>query len=68
MLMIQTDLQSGDVHLTSWLPQDKRVKLGSRISLDKDPTVWTVMKQYEPIDSSQIQRGWNVGGIETIHN
>lgn len=67
MLMVQTELQCGDRHLVTWLPQDKRVKEKTRISLKGDDTIWTVTKQYPAIDSSQIQRGWNVGGIETVH-
>ena len=59
MTLIQTDLQSNNQHLTTFLPKDPRVKVGKRISIDKDDTIWTVMKQYEPIESSEIRRGWN---------
>ena len=67
MLMVQTDLESYGTHMTTWLPKDARVKVRSLISLKGNDAIWTVVKQYDPIDSSQIQRGWNVGGIETVH-
>jgi hypothetical protein len=64
--MVQTELQCGDRHLVSFLPKDKRVKKGTRLSLKGNDAIWTITKQYPEIDSSQIQRGWDVGGIESV--
>jgi hypothetical protein len=66
MLMVQTILTCGSRTLTTWLPKDNRVKPGKRISLDDDDTKWEVVTQFDAVDSSTIQRGWNVGGIKTV--
>lgn len=59
MLMIQTELARGNVRLTTWLPQDKRVRIGSIVSLDKQENRWTVLNQSAPVESGEIKRGWN---------
>jgi hypothetical protein len=67
MLMVQTILTSGSRTLTTWLPKDSRVKPGKRISLEEDDTRWDVVTQFDAVDSSHIQHGWNVGGIKTVY-
>ena len=61
--MIQTELARGNVRMITWLPQDKRVRIGSMISLYRQEDRWTVLDQSSPVDSGSIPRGWNVGGI-----
>jgi hypothetical protein len=59
MQMIQTELARGTSRLVTWLPQDRRVKVGTVISLHKSPDRWKVTAQSAPVDSGDIKRGWN---------
>ena len=59
MQMIQTDLARDSRRLVTWLPQDKRVKVGTVLSLEKNPDRWKVLAQSAPVDSGDIKRGWN---------
>jgi hypothetical protein len=63
MLMIQTQLGNDTRRMVTWLPHDRRVKVGSVISLDADERKWEVLDQSEKIDSASITRGWSVGGL-----
>lgn len=59
MQMIQTELAFEHRRMITLLPKDKRVKVGSVISLDKEDTKWTVLSQSEVINSGDINRGWD---------
>lgn len=62
MKLVQTLLAqypNGERFLVTLLPVDRRVKPGKRISLDNDEEVWLVLEQYEPIDYTEVRRGWN---------
>lgn len=59
MQMIQTELARGNVRMVTWLPQDRRVRIGSFVSLNKQEDRWTVLNQSAPVDQSMIKRGWN---------
>lgn len=59
MQLVQTELGNGNRRMITLLPRDKRVKIGSIISLDKDTDRWQVLSQSEPIESGDIKRGWN---------
>jgi len=59
MLMVQCELGRGTMRMVTWLPQDKRVKVGTVISLDKDTERWKVLAQSERMESGNIKRGWN---------
>jgi len=57
---VQVDLQCGDRHLTCWV--EPKVKVGNRITLKnhENPRLfWRVLRVGEPLDQSQIKRGWN---------
>ena len=59
MKLVQTELANGTRRLTTWLPYDKRIRVGSYISLDKLDTIWVVLNQHSVIESQEIKRGWN---------
>lgn len=59
MQLMQTELGRGNRRMVTWLPIDKRVKVGTVISLDKHTEHWKVLMQSERIDSGDIKRGWN---------
>jgi hypothetical protein len=64
MQMIQTELARGNVRMVTWLPQDKRVRIGSIVSLNRQEDRWTVLNQSVPVDEKSIPRGWSVGGLD----
>jgi hypothetical protein len=45
--------------MVALLPQDKRVRVGTVISLHKDELRWKVLEQFGSIDLSAVNRGWN---------
>lgn len=60
MMLVQTDLVSGDRHLTCWV--EPRIKVGDRITLKNhaEPSLmWEVLRVGEPRERSSINRGWN---------
>ena len=59
MKLRQTELAHENRRLVTLLPPDSRVKVGSIISLKGDNTKWTVLSQSEPIESGEVNRGWN---------
>ena len=59
MLMVQTELGRGTRRMVGLLPQDKRVRVGTVISLHKDGLRWKVLEQFGSIDLSAVNRGWN---------
>lgn len=64
MQMIQTELARGTMRMVTWLPQDKRVRIGSVISLNRVEDRWTVLNQSAPVDDKSIPRSWSVGGLD----
>jgi hypothetical protein len=65
MLMTQCELGRGNVRMVTWLPHDKRVRIGTVISLNKQEDRWTVLNKSEPVnpEESPIMHGWSVGGL-----
>lgn len=64
--MRQVSLRDGDSRTVTWLPDDKRLRVGTRVTLkdSEDPSrLWTITGRSEPKDSSQIHRDWRVGGL-----
>jgi hypothetical protein len=61
--MIQTKLVSGATTTVTFLPTDKRVKVGTILSLQGDTRRWRVTEQWTKIDASLIHRDWHVGGL-----
>ena len=59
MTYVQTELGCAGKRLKTLLPQDKRVKVGSLLTLVKEPGIWKVLQQYGTVESSSINRGWN---------
>lgn len=59
MTLVQTELGRGGKRLKTLLPQDKRVKVGSLLTLVKEPGTWKVLKQFGTVESSSINRGWS---------
>lgn len=60
MTLIQTHLVNGNRNLITWIPTDKRIKVGSIISLDKEVERWRVEELFSIVDSENIQRGWGL--------
>lgn len=59
MTVIQTELANGTTHMVVLLPYDKRIKVGTRLTLENDDREWSVLKQFCRIDTSDVKRGWN---------
>jgi hypothetical protein len=59
MQMIQTQLERNGRQMITWLPQDRRVKVGSVISFQKQTEKWRMLWVSLPIESGEIKRGWN---------
>lgn len=57
--MIQCKLQQGNSFMVTWVPKDKRIKVGTRLTLEKVEGDWTVVSKSEPTAASNIKRGWN---------
>jgi hypothetical protein len=51
--------------LVCWLPNDKRLKVGSRITLKEIPKRdWIVNRVYRTVkDYAELNRRWRVGGL-----
>lgn len=61
---VQTKLRSGQTFTTYWLPVDRRVKVGTVITLKGDDRRWQVIKQCEPrLDRRLLRTDWKVGGL-----
>ena len=58
MTMIQTKLTSGNITLITFLPVDKRVRVGSTISLEDNPRKWKVKEQWTKMEMEDINQGW----------
>ena len=59
MTYVQTELGRGSTRMKTLLPQDKRIKVGSLLTLVKVPGIWRVLTQYGTVESGSINRGWN---------
>ncbi len=60
----QTHLISGSTHLVCWLPINRRVRPGTRLTLKKEPGTWTVKEVYGTVlPRAALERGWRVGGM-----
>ena len=59
MTIIQTTLKQNNTFLKTWLPVDKRVKIGTIISLEGVEGKWEVMEQFDRSELSNLRRGWN---------
>lgn len=60
--MVQLSLDSGDRQLVTWVAADKRLKVGSQITLkdyDDPKLLWSILSVGEPTEASNINRGWN---------
>lgn len=64
---LTSDTESGTAFLSTWLEDDKRLKVGTKLTLKDwiDPErLWEIVSRGEntkPLD--QIHKGWKVGGI-----
>jgi hypothetical protein len=68
MDMVQAELfhptANGVKAMVAWIPRELRSKEGDQVTAGKDPTVWTIHRQYETVlESTGINQGWKVGGI-----
>jgi hypothetical protein len=66
-LMRQFRLRDGVTHTVTWLPDNKRLRLGARVTL-KDSAepkrLWEVTGRSPTVkDASKIHRDWRVGGL-----
>lgn len=62
--MVQVSLQGVNEsrHMVCWVPQDKRLKVGNRVTLKsyEDPTfLWEIQFVSEPLKAHEINHGWN---------
>jgi len=49
--------------MMTWLEDDKRLGVGTRLTLKGDDTVWTVDKSYGEVRSDPPAKEWKVGGL-----
>lgn len=60
MILQQYELGQGITRMKTWLPLDKRVRVGSVLTLEKEDGRWRVLQAFEArIELSSINRGWN---------
>lgn len=60
MKMTQVKLKSDEGECITWLPTDKRIKRGVRLTLHKvDDRLFEVVDIYGSADSSQLRTDWN---------
>lgn len=60
LMLRQYELHSDDRAMVCWLPVDRRVRIGARITLKDQPhTVWSVTAVYDAHPITDIMRGWN---------
>lgn len=60
MTLVQHELGQGSKRMKTWLPLDKRVKVGSVLTLEKEDGCWHVLQTFDArIELSSINRGWN---------
>ncbi|MGW0433440.1 hypothetical protein ACWDV4_13005 [Micromonospora sp. NPDC003197] len=60
--MVQLELVSGNRHLVAWVRDDRRLGVGTAISLRDHPEptrLWTVRAVGAPTTATAIKRGWN---------
>ena len=63
-LVQQVAVEQGERRLVTWIEDDKRVKVGTRLELKGENGVWRVTAVYGKRAKSQINRNWRVGGLD----
>ncbi len=58
--LVQTLLSTDRTYQVAFLPDDNRVRVGTRISLKGDDRQWEVKAQFARQDVDSIQRGWGL--------
>lgn len=63
--MIQCELGKGSRRMKTWLDYDKRIKVGTLLTLQNVEGIWQVKQKGDPVDTAQspIMHGWHVGGL-----
>lgn len=61
MTMVQATVRQGVTEMTTWLPKDKRVKVGTGLTLDEEEGSWQAKAIHPevPIELNSINCGWN---------
>ena len=61
---LQRQTESGVAEMTTWIDKKLGLGVGKSVSLKEDRDVfWNVIAMYGETDSSQLHRGWHVGGL-----
>jgi hypothetical protein len=60
MILRQVYLKSGTTQLVCFVPDDKRLKVGTRLTLKDDDTEWTVEAMYAEMRHHEINRVWGL--------
>ena len=66
--VVQVALESGATRLTCWVDGDRKIRVGSVITLKNagEPSRrWTVCAIGESKDSATIRTDWKVGGVNS---
>lgn len=59
----QYKLRTGHTSLTTWLEDDKRITVGTQLTLKDDDVLWTVEERYNQLEEGRPQQDWKVGGL-----
>lgn len=60
----QYELESGISQLVTWLEDDDRVQVGTKLTLKGiDDTVWKVTARYNVVLDESPRQVWKVGGL-----
>lgn len=54
MTYVQCDLRQENVMLTTWIPKEKGVGKGARLTLKGEEGIWTVDKTYSEATEEQV--------------
>lgn len=59
----QFDLVTGKTHLRTWLEDDRRLKIGARLTLKGDSDIWTITARWPQVVDEPPAKDWKVGGL-----
>lgn len=59
----QFDLSSGDTRMRTWLEDDERLRVGTRLTLRGDDRVWTIESWFGVTLEDPPHKDWKVGGL-----
>ncbi len=61
---VQVEVFQNSSRLVTWVEDDSRLKVGTRIELKTEQGLWNVARVYRTkVEQQDINRNWRVGGL-----